>query len=423
MSSRARKEPERLTESHALSKGTSKGTGRGTKAATKKATKSTTKATKGTKKASNGTAKATKSTKKGTKGTKRSTSPSRDPTKGSKRSVPSMVLAAITTLGTRGGSSYQAIENQIVATHPDIVPPPPTERELGGDYHGLKREVERRNRVGLHIKVMRALRRLETEGQVERAGHSYKLTARAKRGTTRKSPATNGRTSRMPPKNDDGEKVKPKHDPDAPKRPLTSYMFYSKDVRATVKAANPTMSFGQLGTAIAAQWAKATPAQKKPYEAQAAKDRVRYETAMKTYKAAPGTAEAVKAAKADKPKRRLNGYNVYQSEEMPRIREANPTMRQPQVMAAAAAQWKKVAPAEKKRYQALAAAANPAAAAPAAKTPKAAAPTPKASKTPSPVQKAATKAPTPKASKAPSPVQKAATKAPTSKPAGKTAKK
>jgi hypothetical protein len=72
------------------------------------------------------------------------------------------------------------------------------------------------------------------------------------------------------------KKAKKEKDPNAPKRPLTAFMFFSKDVRATVKAENPNMTFGELGTAIAAKWAKATPAEKKKYEAQAAKDKTRY---------------------------------------------------------------------------------------------------------------------------------------------------
>lgn len=76
------------------------------------------------------------------------------------------------------------------------------------------------------------------------------------------------------------KKAKKEKDPNAPKRPLTAFMFFSKDVRATVKAENPNMTFGELGTAIAAKWAKATPAEKKKYEAQAAKDKTRYAPAQ-----------------------------------------------------------------------------------------------------------------------------------------------
>lgn len=39
-------------------------------------------------------------------------------------------------------------------------------------------------------------------------------------------------------------KPKAKKDPNAPKRPLSAYMFYSQSARATVKEENPEASFG-----------------------------------------------------------------------------------------------------------------------------------------------------------------------------------
>jgi HMG (high mobility group) box len=74
-----------------------------------------------------------------------------------------------------------------------------------------------------------------------------------------------------------------KKDPNAPKRPLTSFMYFSQDQRAAVKKANPDASFGELGRLLGAKWRKTTAAQKKKYEAQAAKDKVRYTKAMAAY--------------------------------------------------------------------------------------------------------------------------------------------
>lgn len=39
--------------------------------------------------------------------------------------------------------------------------------------------------------------------------------------------------------------AKAKKDPNAPKRPLSAYMFFSQDQRTTVKDENPDASFGQ----------------------------------------------------------------------------------------------------------------------------------------------------------------------------------
>ena len=42
-------------------------------------------------------------------------------------------------------------------------------------------------------------------------------------------------------------KPKAKKDPDAPKRGLSAYMFFSKDARASTKEENPEATFGKPG--------------------------------------------------------------------------------------------------------------------------------------------------------------------------------
>ena len=47
---------------------------------------------------------------------------------------------------------------------------------------------------------------------------------------------------------------KSKKDPNAPKRPLSAFMYFSKDQRPAVKAANPDATFGELGKLLAEKW-------------------------------------------------------------------------------------------------------------------------------------------------------------------------
>lgn len=48
-------------------------------------------------------------------------------------------------------------------------------------------------------------------------------------------------------KKDTGTKAaKAKKDPNAPKRPLSAYMYYSQSARSTVKEENPEASFGEI---------------------------------------------------------------------------------------------------------------------------------------------------------------------------------
>lgn len=70
-----------------------------------------------------------------------------------------------------------------------------------------------------------------------------------------------------------------------PKRALSAYMYFAKDIRASIKTEQPELTFGELTKAIAARWAIAAPEQKAPYEELAAADRERYQTEKAASKA------------------------------------------------------------------------------------------------------------------------------------------
>ncbi|WIA31627.1 hypothetical protein OEZ86_002510 [Tetradesmus obliquus] len=98
----------------------------------------------------------------------------------------------------------------------------------------------------------------------------------------------------------DGKKArKPrkKKDPNAPKKALSGFMFFSNSNRERIKTENPGIPFGQVGKLLGEEWKKLSAEDRAPYEAQAAKDKERYAAAMADYKAAGGgAAEDYKAA-------------------------------------------------------------------------------------------------------------------------------
>lgn len=47
---------------------------------------------------------------------------------------------------------------------------------------------------------------------------------------------------------------KKKKDPNAPKRGLSAFMFFSNDKREEIKAANPGIAFGQVGKKAGEMW-------------------------------------------------------------------------------------------------------------------------------------------------------------------------
>ena len=124
---------------------------------------------------------------------------------------------------------------------------------------------------------------------------------KAKAAPAKKSPAKKGAAKKD---------AKPKKDPNAPKRGLSAFMFFSSDNRGEshqpgpgtliyleamtlsvrshvtdkIKKEHPDCSFGEVGKYLGEAWGKCSAADKKKYEEKAAKDKARYEKEMAKYK-------------------------------------------------------------------------------------------------------------------------------------------
>jgi len=95
-----------------------------------------------------------------------------------------------------------------------------------------------------------------------------------------------------------GEKKETKKkDPNAPKRALSAYMFFSKDAREEVKQENPEAGFGDIGKLIGAKWSAMSEEDKAPYVEQAEADKERYAEAKAKYDEENGVEAAPKKEK------------------------------------------------------------------------------------------------------------------------------
>ncbi|KAH1215751.1 FACT complex subunit SSRP1 [Glycine max] len=86
-------------------------------------------------------------------------------------------------------------------------------------------------------------------------------------------------TSKKKSKDDeDGKKKKQKKkkDPNAPKRAMSGFMFFSKLERENLKKTNPGISFTDAGRVLGEKWKKLSAEEKEPYEAKAREDKKRY---------------------------------------------------------------------------------------------------------------------------------------------------
>ena len=64
-------------------------------------------------------------------------------------------------------------------------------------------------------------------------------------------------------------------DPNAPKRCMSAFFWFSQDERSSVKVAHPGYAVGDIAKELARRWAALTPEQKVKYDKLAAEDRAR----------------------------------------------------------------------------------------------------------------------------------------------------
>jgi len=80
---------------------------------------------------------------------------------------------------------------------------------------------------------------------------------------------------------------KKKKDVNAPKKPSSGFMWFSKERRPKIKEENPTATFGDLGRLIGEAWRGMSEEDKKPFLKKAEVDKERYKEQMANYKPPP----------------------------------------------------------------------------------------------------------------------------------------
>ncbi|PWA40734.1 FACT complex subunit SSRP1 [Artemisia annua] len=108
---------------------------------------------------------------------------------------------------------------------------------------------------------------------------------------TKKEPTTSKASSskkRAKSGEDEGSskkrKPKKKKDPNAPKRAMSGFMFFSQLERENVKKDNPGIAFTDIGRVLGERWSKLSAGEKEPYEARAQADKKRYKDEINSYK-------------------------------------------------------------------------------------------------------------------------------------------
>lgn len=105
-----------------------------------------------------------------------------------------------------------------------------------------------------------------------------------KEPSTSKVPASKKKSKEVDEDGPKKKKQKKKKDPNAPKRAMPGFMFFSQMERENVKKTNPGISFTDVGRVLGDKWKKMSAEEKEPYEAKARQDKIRYKDEISGYK-------------------------------------------------------------------------------------------------------------------------------------------
>ncbi|XP_062006937.1 FACT complex subunit SSRP1 isoform X2 [Rosa rugosa] len=104
-----------------------------------------------------------------------------------------------------------------------------------------------------------------------------------KEPSTSKVPSSKKKSKEVDEDGPKKKKQKKKKDPNAPKRAMAAFMFFSQMERENVKKTNPGIAFTDVGRVLGDKWNKMSAEEKEPYEAKARQDKLRYKDEISGY--------------------------------------------------------------------------------------------------------------------------------------------
>jgi high mobility group protein B1 len=160
--------------------------------------------------------------------------------------------------------------------------------------------------------------------------------------------------------------VKKKKDPAAPKKNCSSYIFFCKDMRESVKSENPDLKGTEITKEIANLWKKLEEDDKGPFIEKAEADKQRYLDEMKSYtpsegfsnEESEGKTKAKKTKKTRKPgpKKASSSYLFFCKEERSKVKALYPDMDSKDITRELGRVWKEeMTDKKKKKFEKLAA--------------------------------------------------------------------
>ncbi len=141
-------------------------------------------------------------------------------------------------------------------------------------------------------------------------------------------------------------KKKKTRDPNRPKRPLSAYMLYSKEMRPTIKEDHPEFKVTEVAKEIGHLWKKITNEEKAPFVKEANKLREAYQIKYDSYKEEQNEQKG--------PKRACSAYIHFSQAARPALKAKYPKEGVADIAKRTGEQWRSLSDKKKKPYQDMA---------------------------------------------------------------------
>eukprot|EP00357_Protocruzia_adherens_P018352 CAMPEP_0114994682 /NCGR_PEP_ID=MMETSP0216-20121206/13281_1 /TAXON_ID=223996 /ORGANISM="Protocruzia adherens, Strain Boccale" /LENGTH=436 /DNA_ID=CAMNT_0002358583 /DNA_START=105 /DNA_END=1415 /DNA_ORIENTATION=+ len=156
------------------------------------------------------------------------------------------------------------------------------------------------------------------------------------------------------PKKDPVKKVKrlrSKKAPGAPKRALSAYMIFGKEIRPGVVEEMPSASVTEVMKEIAKRWASLDEERKEEYNEKAKLDKQRYAEEVKNFDGPLKIPPKHKFKEPPKPKRGMTAFAIYSKENRENIAAENPELKAPDLMKEIGKRWKELDTEARAEYE------------------------------------------------------------------------
>lgn len=136
------------------------------------------------------------------------------------------------------------------------------------------------------------------------------------------------------------DKKRKKKDPDAPKRGMPAFMYFSNEMREKVKSENPVLKFTEIGKKLGEMWSSMSEEEKDPYNKRSKEDRERYMSEKKEYM----------SKQKPRVKRGKSAYIYFTMEKREIVSEANGDLSFGGVTAKLAEMWRALSDEDREPY-------------------------------------------------------------------------